>query len=170
MKIDRNYVEELKRQLADEDECVYFEIIEKGCVEQRLALAEIGELLGELAYDDCKDVRFAVLRSIDKVLKEKRVLLLHTFENGEAVYFTIPSREEQIVRKMTEDEDEKVRSFAESVLAWQQARAHYKRFGGSDGVGKELYVRRAHRKLVNKQLQPVPTCFELGYLSEFKRG
>lgn len=170
MKIDRNYVEQFKNQIANEDECVYFEITEKGSAEQRLALAELGECLEELSYDECEEVRFAVLRTIDGILKEKRILLFHTFEDGEAVYFVIPSKEEQITEKMKQDESERVRNFATSVLCWQQARAHYKRFGGSSDVSKDLYIRRAHKKLINKNMQPIPTCFELGYLSELKRG
>ena len=190
MKIDRNYINRIKDEIRDEDGCVFDEITLNGSAEQKIAVAELGYNLDELSLDEDPDVRisavlnganplsmtkeedknvkFAVLRALENQMKEKKVLLFKTFDKyGELTYFVIPSKARRAVESMFSDEDETVRKLALSVLNWQRARDHYERFGECEDMDKELYLKKAHRKLQEGKLQPVPTCFELGFLEQF---
>lgn len=161
--MNRDYVDRFKNKVVDE-ECVYFENNHKYSIEQKIALAELGECLDELSSDESDAVRFAVIKAIDKILKNKGVQIFYTYKNDTTEYFVIPCREEKILKAMTEDKSERIRNYALSVLNWQRARAYYKKEGSFTDISEDLYVRKIHKKLMNNAINPIPTCYELGYL------
>lgn len=190
MKIDREYVKQFKEEIKGSENSICVEIVTKGSVEQKIAVAELGEYLEELARDknadvriaavlnganplemvkdEDEDVRFAVLRALDQAMKRQHILLFRTFDKcGDVIYFVIPSKARRAVEEMTGDDSNKVSNLAKSVLNWQRARDHYERFGGSESISEDLYVKRAYKKLQEGKLQPVPTCIELGLLEQF---
>ena len=145
MEFDKENVKKIKEDPCSK-ELIYEEIVTKGSEEQKIA----------------------VLKELNKAMKKQHVLLFRTFAAyGEVIHFVLPSKERQVVEKMTKDENETVAKLAQSILDWQRARDHYKRFGGSESITMESYLKRAYKSLKEGKLQPVPTCIELGFLEKF---
>lgn len=168
MEIDRNLVQMFKKVYKEYDNWNYEKIVTNGSAEEKVALAEFGEYLFELAKDECEEVRVAVLTSLNQVMKKQNVLLFKTIDkSGEFIYFVIPSKQRRIVEEMVQDKSDRVSTLAKSVLNWQRARDHYKRFGEQEDISENCYLERAYKNLKDGKLQPVPTCTELGFLERF---
>lgn len=190
MKIDRARVKQFKEKIKGLENSVYVDIVTKGTAEQKIAIAELGKYLEELSKDESADVRiaavlnganplemvmdedenvrFAVLRALDQAMKRQHILLFKTYDKyGEIIYFVIPSKARRAVEEMTKDESEKVSNLAKSILNWQRARDCYERSGFSSDEGKDLYLKRAYKKLQEGEFQPVLTCTQPEFLEQF---